>query len=193
VSGADAEHPLKPIRAVGFMVGLPIIVAVVSGLALDVELHDPAQYYATCAQVIATLFVVLAATVVVLPRVLEGRDHVDAYTSAFGLGVLGQTLIGLGFSLVGLATGCSSALLSIGAAATIAAQVLAGAFFGFAEARSALAERGSSGSGAAPTRPKAPAKSADTPIPTTTSPSPPTDQEAQGAEPVDPEDPGEGS
>jgi hypothetical protein len=101
--------------------------AEVSGLDAAPKALD---FYGTSAQVIATLFVLLAGLLGYLaPHLDHTRPETEAYVSAYTLGLLFGTAFGLTVSLLALGMDRSTTFLGIGAAATVAVQVVAGCVF----------------------------------------------------------------
>jgi uncharacterized membrane protein len=80
--------------------------------------------------VIGTLFVLLAVVFPIIHQALGEDPITEPYVAAFTLGVLVSTAFGMGVALYATASGCSTVFLAVGAAATIAVQLLAGAFYG---------------------------------------------------------------
>lgn len=87
------------------------------------------DFYGTVAQVIATLFVLLAGAFVYLATALDQSDpKTEPFVLWMGSGVIVSTTFGLGVSLYAAAAEHSSAFLTFAAAGTVAVQVLGGGF-----------------------------------------------------------------
>jgi len=153
------------------LVAIPPAVGILGELTLEFRGDAMADFYGTAAQIIATLFVLLAGLFAFLRGGLDPEHPKTApYVLSLASGVIVSSIFGLAVSLYASASGCSTVFLSFSASATIAVQIVVAGFYSVVAAFPDLLENGSdpqtgNGGHKGPTRtsPAKPASAAGSP------------------------------